>query len=67
MKTLKVITHVERSLAYAEGRKAFDQREQRCYNPYAATKQELAMAWWHGWDTAQEESEGDTKPGSNQP
>jgi hypothetical protein len=67
MKTLKVMTHLERSLAYAEGRKAFDERAQRSYNPYAATRQELAMAWWHGWDTAQEEYEVEIKPDSNQP
>ncbi len=52
----KMITRVELSHAYGEGRLAFDEKRRRGYNPYASTKQELAMAWWHGWDTAQEES-----------
>jgi hypothetical protein len=52
----KMISQVELSHAYGEGRLAFDEKRRRGYNPYASTKQELAMAWWHGWDTAQEES-----------
>lgn len=35
---------------------------QRSYNPYAAsspTRQELAMLWWHGWDTAEERSKNE--------
>ena len=57
-KITKVITRVELSYAYEEGKQAFDEKRRRGYNPYASTKQELAMAWWHGWDTAQEESNG---------
>jgi hypothetical protein len=55
-KSTKVITRLELSHAYAEGKEAFEEKRRRGYNPYASTKQELAMAWWHGWDTAAEES-----------
>jgi len=26
------------------------------YNPYAANNLAFAVSWWHGWDTAEEES-----------
>jgi len=51
------INRLEVSHAYDEGKQAFDERKGRGDNPYASTKQELAMAWWHGWDTAEEESQ----------
>ena len=41
---------------YAEGMQAFEERKRRGYNPYASSNQELAMLWWHGWDTAEEQS-----------
>jgi hypothetical protein len=40
---------------YAEGMQAFEERKRRGYNPYASFNQELAMLWWHGWDTAEEQ------------
>ncbi|HEX5836398.1 MAG TPA: hypothetical protein VFY26_01115 [Anaerolineales bacterium] len=39
---------------YEEGMQAFAERTRRGYNPYASSNQELAMLWWHGWDTAEE-------------
>jgi hypothetical protein len=55
-KTPKVNTVIEISLAYAEGKQAFDENRRRGYNPYTVSNQGLAMDWWHGWDTAEEES-----------
>jgi hypothetical protein len=55
-KMTKFITRLELSHAYGEGKLAFEEKRRRGYNPYVSTKQELAMAWWHGWDTALEES-----------
>ena len=52
----KFITRLELSQAYAEGKQAFEEKGRRGHNPYASTKKELSMAWWHGWDTASEES-----------
>lgn len=51
-------TPLQRERAYAEGKCAFDEHKGRGYNPYVSTNQELAMIWWHGWDTAEEESQG---------
>jgi hypothetical protein len=47
----------QRERVYPEGKRAFDEHKGRGYNPYASSNQELAMIWWHGWDTAQEEME----------
>jgi len=46
----------ELSIVYDEGKKAFEDNKGRGYNPYVSTNQGLAMEWWHGWDTAAEES-----------
>jgi hypothetical protein len=54
-------TPLHRDRVYAEGKCAFDEHKGRGYNPYASSNQELAMIWWHGWDTAEEESQA--KPG----
>lgn len=51
------IAVVEQERVYVEGKRAFEERKNRS-NPYAASNQELAMLWWHGWDTAEEESKG---------
>jgi len=53
----KRITHVERENVYAEGKLAFDEHKRRDYNPYTACNLTLTVSWWHGWDTAEEESE----------
>jgi hypothetical protein len=45
---------------YAEGKRAFDEHKQRGHNPYAASNLKLAVSWWHGWDTAEEECTGQT-------
>jgi hypothetical protein len=65
-KTTKGITRLELSHAYEEGKDAFEGKRRRAYNPYASTKQELAMAWWHGWDTAAEESNEATDKQDNE-
>jgi hypothetical protein len=40
---------------YSQGKKAFGENMQRGYNPYRGSNLSLAMSWWHGWDTAEEE------------
>ncbi|HET9911713.1 MAG TPA: hypothetical protein VFQ13_07480 [Anaerolineales bacterium] len=56
----------KRENVYAEGKLAFDDHKRRGYNPYVRSSLTLAVNWWHGWDTAEEESQGksDTQPGS---
>jgi len=56
----KTITHVEREDAYVAGREAFGEHKGRGYNPHAASNLILAVLWWHGWDTAEEENNGET-------
>ena len=51
-----------RKSVYAEGKQAFNERKDRGYNPHAASNLTLAVSWWHGWDTAEEESEGERSP-----
>jgi hypothetical protein len=59
----KTITLEKRKSVYAEGRQAFDEHKQRGYNPYAANNLQLAVSWWHGWDTGAGEFNGQTAPG----
>ena len=59
---LKSISEEKRKSAYTEGKQAFDDRKHRGYNPYAASNLELTVTWWHGWDTAEEESNGESLP-----
>jgi hypothetical protein len=67
-------TPERRKRVYAEGKQAFDEHKHRGYNPHAASNLTLAVSWWHGWDTASEESEGSplakhaqmTQPGYDQ-
>jgi len=55
--SFKNITRVEeRQRVYAEGRQAFDEHKGRGCNPHAASNLTFAVSWWHGWDTAEEES-----------
>jgi hypothetical protein len=61
----KSITIERRESVYAEGKQAFDEHKQRSHNPYAASNLKLAVSWWHGWDTAEEECKGPTAPGNN--
>jgi len=58
------ITHPKRESVYAEGKRAFEERKSRAYNPYRASNLALAVSWWHGWDTSQEESGGEGTPSS---
>jgi hypothetical protein len=58
----KSITHAEKETVYAEGKQAFDEYKRRGYNPYARSNLILAVNWWHGWDTAEEESNGERSP-----
>lgn len=61
------IDRERRESVYAEGKLAFGERKHRGYNPYARSNLTLAINWWHGWDTAEEESKGKsvTEPTSN--
>jgi hypothetical protein len=61
----KSITREKRNNVYAEGKQAFDERKRRGYNPYAASNLTLSVSWWHGWDTAEEESNVQTTPGDH--
>ena len=54
---VKFFTYTERVGVYAEGKRAFEECEQRGYNPYTASK-DLAELWWHGWDTAEGKAKG---------
>ena len=73
----KSTTPERKKSVYAEGKQAFDEHKHRSYNPHAASSLTLAVSWWHGWDTASEESEGEgsllakddkmTQPGYAQP
>jgi ribosome modulation factor len=56
MKTIpKVITNLERAIAFMEGIQAFDEGTRRDHNPYTGRSDELMQAWWNGWDQAYEE------------
>jgi hypothetical protein len=54
----KSISEEKRRSVYAEGKRAFEDRKLRGYNPYSASNLTLTVSWWHGWDTAKEESQG---------
>ncbi len=60
------ITHPKREIVYAEGKRAFEERTNRAHNPYTASNLALSVSWWHGWDTAEEESKSEgTLPGQD--
>lgn len=61
----KFITLEKRKSVYAEGKRAFSDHTQRGYNPYARDNLTLAVQWWHGWDTAEEENKGERLPKMN--
>jgi hypothetical protein len=61
--SVRSISIVERESVYAEGKQAFEERKHRSYNPYRGSNLSLAVSWWHGWDTAEEEYEA-KKPSS---
>jgi hypothetical protein len=61
----KSITVEKRKSVYAEGRQAFDEHKNRGYNPYAPNSLKLAVSWWHGWDTAEEECNCQTESGDH--
>jgi hypothetical protein len=58
----KTITQNRRATVYTEGKLAYEEHEHRTRNPYAANNLVLAVSWWHGWDTAEEESIDPTAP-----
>ena len=55
-------THLKRMAVHLEGRKAFEDGQQRGSNPYVRSNPEFALHWWNGWDTAKKESVA-TRPG----
>jgi len=58
----KSITLEKRKSVYAEGKHAFGEHMHRGYNPYARSNLTLAVQWWHGWDTAEEENSDERAP-----
>ena len=48
-------TQLERTLVYLEGKKAFEDRKQRDFNPYIRSNPEFALHWWNGWDAAKKD------------
>ena len=55
----KVITRYDLMNAYSEGKRAYYDGKRRGYNPFADMYHEqLAAAWWSGWDDAQNETQG---------
>ncbi len=58
----KSITLEKRKSVYAEGKHAFGEHTHRGYNPYARSNLTLAVQWWHGWDTAEEENNDEKLP-----
>jgi len=58
----KSITDTQRKDVYTEGKRAFDEHTRRDYNPYTTSNLMLTVTWWHGWDTAEEESQGESLP-----
>ena len=56
--TPEVILPLKRMLAYAEGRKAFEEKRWRAFNPYKDIHEKLASDWLSGWDQSKEESKG---------
>ena len=63
----KSITNTQRKDVYAEGKRAFVDHTRRDYNPYTASNLMLTVTWWHGWDTAEEENEGERWPREDNP
>jgi hypothetical protein len=49
-------THLKRMAVYLEGRKAFEDSQERGFNPYITSNPEFALHWWNGWDAAKKES-----------
>lgn len=63
----KVITKYHLWLAYQEGMTAFTEGAMRGWNPYKENNQELASAWWEGWDAVQKENQGNNAPSKDEP
>jgi hypothetical protein len=55
-------TPERRKNVYAEGKQAFDEHKHRSYNPHTRSNLTLAVSWWHGWDTAEEERKSGRSP-----
>jgi hypothetical protein len=58
----KSTTLEKRKTVYAEGIQAFGEHKIRGFNPYVRSNLTLAVQWWHGWDTAEEENKGERSP-----
>jgi len=60
------LAYPKRVSVYAQGKRAFEEHKDRGYNPYRASNLAFAISWWHGWDTAEEESKDEvTQPRQN--
>ena len=60
-------TQIEKSSAFVEGIRAFQEGKQRRSNPYIETNPDLAVAWWNGWLTAAEGSNQTTPLSKDEP
>ena len=49
-------THLKRVVVYLDGKKAFEARKPRDFNPYIRSNPEVALHWWNGWDAAKKDS-----------
>jgi hypothetical protein len=58
----RAIPRIQTANIYAEGKRAFTEGQHRANNPYAATNLALAIIWWNGWDTGEEERAAYQKP-----
>ena len=58
----RAIPKIQTANIYAEGKRAFTERQHRADNPYTKTNLAFATIWWNGWDTGQEERETYQKP-----
>jgi hypothetical protein len=56
MKIPQEATQHELQLAFGEGQQSYHDGRRRSYNPYIGKTEELADAWWEGWDTAKASS-----------
>ena len=52
------ITYAQRESVYVEGELAFEERQPRVCNPYAAGSPTFEQIWWNGWDHGRRRKQG---------
>jgi hypothetical protein len=55
------ITYAQRESVYVEGELAFEERQPRVCNPYAAGSPTLEQIWWNGWDHGRRRKQGEDR------